>query len=89
MIERFKLGLDIGTADILSHYQRWRRFDNVTMLAVTDGLNRLFSHNIPPIKLARDLGMWAVGKIPPLKRFFMRHAMGLAGDLPELIRQPK
>ena len=72
---------------MLAHYQRWRRFDNVTMLAVTDTLNRLFSNKVIPIQLARNLGLWTVGKIPPLKRFFMRHAMGLVGDLPDIIRE--
>ena len=37
--------------------RRWRRFDNVLMLAMTDGLNRLFSNNIGPLRLARDLGV--------------------------------
>jgi 2-octaprenyl-6-methoxyphenol hydroxylase len=87
--EKFRLGLDIGSEEVLNHYQRWRRFDNVTMLAVTDGLNRLFTNNILPIRAARDVGMWAVGMMPPLKRFFMKHAMGLSGDLPDLIRKQK
>jgi 2-octaprenyl-6-methoxyphenol hydroxylase len=30
--------------------------------------------------------MAAVNAMPPLKKFFMRHAMGLAGDLPRLMR---
>lgn len=83
--ERFRLGLDMGADDMLAHYQRWRRFDNVTMLAVTDGLNRLFSTRFLPVRLARGLGLAAVGKLPPLKRLFMRHAMGLVGDLPEVV----
>jgi 2-octaprenyl-6-methoxyphenol hydroxylase len=85
LVEQFRLGLDIGSNDVLEHYQRWRRFDNVTMLAVTDNLNRLFTNSILPIKLARGIGLWTVDKIPPLKRFFMRHAMGLVGDLPEMV----
>ncbi len=84
--ERFKLGLDIGAEDVLSHYQRWRRFDNVTMLAVTDNLNRLFGYSALPVRLARGLGLWGISKIPPVKRFFMRHAMGLVGDLPESVK---
>lgn len=84
---RFKLGLDVGAPDVLAHYQRWRRFDNVAMLAVTDGLNRLFSNHIVPVRLARGLGLWAVGKMPPVKRFLMRHATGLVGDLPAEVRQ--
>jgi 2-octaprenyl-6-methoxyphenol hydroxylase len=85
--ERARLGLDIGSAQALSHYQRWRRFDNTAMLAVTDGLTRLFGVGLPPVKLARGLGLWGVAHLPPLKRFFMRHAMGLTGDLPKMIRE--
>ena len=88
IIERFRLGLDIGADDVLTHYQRWRMFDNVTMLAVTDTLNRLFTISWPPVRLTRDLGLWTVSKMPPLKRLFMRHAMGLVGDLPRMI-QPR
>jgi len=84
--ERARLGLDIGADDVLSHYQRWRCFDNVTMLAATDTLNRLFSNRFPPLRLARGLGLWTVGKIPPLKRLFMRDAMGVLGDVPGLKR---
>ena len=87
LADKFRLGLDIGSSDVLLHYQRWRRFDNTAMLAVTDSLNRLFSNSLPPVRLARDLGMWAVSKLPPLKRFFMRDAMGLAGDLPAMMKE--
>lgn len=85
--EQHRKGLDIGNPEVLEHYQQWRRFDNTAMLAVTDGLNRLFSNNIAPVRLARDFGLWAVGKMPPLKRFFMRHAMGLEGDVPKLMKK--
>ncbi len=87
LAERHHAGLDIGDDATLAHYQQWRRFDNTTMLFVTDGLTRLFSNNIIPIKLARNFGMWAVGKMPPVKRFFMRHAMGYEGDMPRLARK--
>lgn len=87
IVEPFKLGMDIGAEDVLAHYQRWRRLDNVTMLAATDGMNRLFSNRVIPIQLARGFGLWAVGKMPPLKRFFMKHAMGLTGDQPILARK--
>lgn len=86
LTDAFRLGLDIGAPDVLERYQRWRRFDNMLMLALTDGLNRLFSNDITPIRLARTLGLGTVNRIPPLKRFFMRHAMGLVGDLPRLLR---
>jgi 2-octaprenyl-6-methoxyphenol hydroxylase len=47
------------------------------MLAATDALDRLFSTDFFPLRLARDLGIAAVHRTPPLKRLFMRGAMGL------------
>lgn len=80
-----RLGLDIGTPDQLERYARWRRFDALVMASVTDGLNRLFSNDLPPLRLVRDLGLAAVNRMPALKRLFMRHAMGTVGDLPRLV----
>lgn len=86
IVEAARVGRDVGHADDLARYQRWRRLDNVMLVAVTDGLNRMFSNRIPPVRLARDFGLGVVGQVPPLKRFFMRHAMGVVGDLPRLLR---
>jgi len=86
LIDAKRLGLDIGAADTLERYVRWRRADNFTMVAATDLLNRLFSNDIKPLRLVRDVGLAAVNRVPPLRKFFVRHAMGLAGDLPKLIR---
>jgi 2-octaprenyl-6-methoxyphenol hydroxylase len=79
-------GRDFGERRVLARYEGWRRFDNAMMLAATDGLNRLFSNDIAPVRLARDVGLAAVNRIPALKRLFMRHAMGMLGDLPTLMR---
>ncbi len=69
-------GTDIGGAALLARYQARRRPDNMLMLAATDALDRLFSNDRPALRLARDLGIAAVHRLPPLKRLFMRHAMG-------------
>ena len=69
-------GRDPGDPALLTRYQRARRPDNMAMLAMTDGLDRLFSTNNPVVRLARDLGIAAVHRTPPLKRLFMRQAMG-------------
>jgi 2-octaprenyl-6-methoxyphenol hydroxylase len=71
------LGLDIGGDSILADYDHLRKFDNISMLAITDILNRLFSNNILPIRIARDIGLWTVGKLPMTKKLFMKHAMGV------------
>ncbi len=86
VVDARRLGLDPGDANLLERYSRWRRFDSVALCMVTDGLNRLFSNDLPPLRLARDLGMAAVNRAGPLKRFFIQHAMGLTGRLPRLIR---
>ncbi|HKS89068.1 MAG TPA: FAD-dependent monooxygenase, partial [Stellaceae bacterium] len=86
VIDQRRRGLDIGDDGVLDAYQRWRRADAILLAAVTDGLNRLFSNEIPPVRLARDVGLAIVNRLPPLKRVLMRHAMGLIGDLPRLAR---
>jgi 2-octaprenyl-6-methoxyphenol hydroxylase len=86
LVDAKRLGLDIGALDTLERYAQWRRADNLTMVAATDTLNRLFSNDIKPLRLVRDLGLGTVNRVPALRRFFQRHAMGLVGDLPRLIR---
>jgi len=86
IVETARLGLDIGADDVLRRYERWRRFDAMALVAVTDGLNRLFSNSIPPVRFVRDLGLAGVNLVAPAKRFFMRHAMGVVGDLPRLMK---
>lgn len=86
LVEARRTGQDIGALSVLEKYERWRRFDNNLMLGVTDALVKLFSNDVEPVMLARDLGMAAVNQLPDLKRFFMRHAMGTVGELPRLMR---
>jgi 2-octaprenyl-6-methoxyphenol hydroxylase len=86
LVDAHRLGLDIGSSAVLEDYERWRRFDTMLLIAVTDSLNRLFSNDIAPLRLMRDMGLAAVGRLPPLKRLFMRHAMGAAGPRPRLLR---
>ena len=86
VIDAKRLGIDIGEVGVLEKYQKWRRFDNSLMVAMTDGLNRLFSNDISPIKVFRDLGLGAVNKANPLKKLLMLHAMGSIGNLPRLLK---
>jgi 2-octaprenyl-6-methoxyphenol hydroxylase len=86
VIDARRLGLDIGEDTLLARYERWRRSDALQLATVTDGLNRLFSNTIAPVRLLRDLGLAVVNHLPPLKRLLMRDAMGLTGDLPRLFR---
>ncbi len=86
LLDAARLGQDIGARDVLKRYERWRRFDSVTLAASTDALNRLFSNDIAPIRALRDLGLGIVDSIGPARRFFMRHAGGDVGKLPRLMK---
>jgi 2-octaprenyl-6-methoxyphenol hydroxylase len=77
LIEASEHGADLGAPELLRRYQRRRRPDNLLMLAATDALDRLFSNDNQLLRLARDIGIAAVHRAPPLKRLFMRQAMGL------------
>ena len=86
VLEAVSLGLDPGGLDVLARYERWRRFDSFTLAMAMDGLNRLFSNDIAPLRMARDLGMGIVDRIGPMRRFLMRHAGGDVGRLPRLMK---
>jgi 2-octaprenyl-6-methoxyphenol hydroxylase len=81
-----RLGLDPGDANTLERYQRWRRFDTMSMGAATDGLNRLFSNENDALRIVRDVGLGLVERMPALKRVFIREAAGFTGDVPKLLK---
>jgi 2-octaprenyl-6-methoxyphenol hydroxylase len=86
VVDAVRMGLDPGDATVLERYQRWRRFDTMTMCVSTDALNRLFSNRSDVVRLARDVGLGLVDRLPALKRLFIREAAGLAGEVPKLLR---
>ncbi len=77
LIQAFQRGEDMGAPGLLRRYQRRRRPDNLLMLLATDALDRLFSNDNPMLRLARDIGIAAVDRTPPLKRLFTHYAMGI------------
>jgi 2-octaprenyl-6-methoxyphenol hydroxylase len=85
--DALRLGLDPGSPDVLEAYERARRADITAMGLMTDGLNRLFSNDLLPLRLLRDLGLGLVDRMPGLKRFFIREAAGLSDrNAPRLLR---
>lgn len=80
------VGLDPGEVSILERYQRWRRFDNVTMALGMEFFDKMFSNDFAPLRAVRTLGLAAVNAVGPARRFFMKYAGGAAGSLPKLLR---
>ena len=69
-------GEDIGAETTLVRYQELRRFDACFFGAVTDGLNRLYSNDIPVLPVFRQVAIGALNRMPGLKRQFVRMAAG-------------
>jgi 2-octaprenyl-6-methoxyphenol hydroxylase len=78
--------MDLGDAQLLARYQRWRALDNFLVAATTDGLTRLFGLPGRAPRAIRRLGLDVVAHIPPLKRRFMAEARGETGALPRLLQ---
>lgn len=66
----------IGDARVLERYARARREDVLLMQVTTDALARLFGSDIEPLRMARNLGLNLLDRLPLLKRRLIAHAMG-------------
>jgi len=85
LVEGSRLGLDLGDAQLLARYERWRALDAFLVAAVTDGLTRLFGLPGPLPRAVRRFGLGIVERTPTLKRRFMAEARGQSGQLPRLL----
>jgi len=86
VVDAARLGIDLGQADVLDRYQRWRRFDTMAMGLATNSLNFLFSNESNLLRTVRDIGLGLVDRAPPLKSLFIRQAAGLSGEVPRLLK---
>lgn len=86
IVDAARLGIDLGQADVLDRYQRWRRFDTMAMGLATNSLNFLFSNHSTLLRTMRDIGLGLVDRTPPLKNLFIRQAAGLTGEVPRLLK---
>lgn len=77
---------DPGNLNILRRYERWRKAENRIMMTVMDGFKYLFEDQSPPLPLLRNAGMDLVDSLLPVKKWIMCRAMGLAGDVPEIVQ---
>lgn len=85
VVDGARTGLNLGDAQILARYDRWRGLDNLMMSAATDILTRLFGLPGDASSAIRRFGIGMVQRIPPLKDQFMAEARGESGDLPKLL----
>ena len=86
LMQAWRQKRDIASLATLRKYERWRRGENALMMYSMSGFKQLFSNDNLLLQSLRNTGLNLVNRIPPLKHRFMRQAMGLEGDLPEIAR---
>jgi len=79
-------GRDLGAFETLKVYADWRERDQKAVALMTDGLVRLFTNPLLPVRIARNLGLLALDLTPSVKYFLTRQFMGVNGRLPRLAR---
>lgn len=77
-------GQDIADLAVLKRYEHMRRLENLKMMTVMDVFYQVFSNDVLPLKILRNLGLGVAERILPVKNKVMRGAMGLEGRLPKL-----
>lgn len=69
-------GLDLGAISTLKRYPRQRKADNLALMAAMEGFKRGFGTREPLIHVLRNVGLDWVNRSSPLKRWFIRQALG-------------
>jgi 2-octaprenylphenol hydroxylase len=87
IIQAKRANRPIASQRVLRRFERWRKGDNLTMMASMDAINKIFKVSVLPLVMLRSDGMNRINKNDLIKQFFNRYAMGLRSDLPSLAHQ--
>lgn len=68
---------DIASLKVLQRYERRRKPDNLLMQSGMDLFYTLFSNELKPVQLLRNLSLLVADKSGPLKRQALKYALGL------------
>lgn len=77
---------DIGLYQNLRYFERWRKTEAAQMVASMELLKQLFAGDNPLHKALRDVALVVTDQVSPLKKSFIKQAMGLSGELPLLAK---
>lgn len=80
---------DLRQPKILRRYERWRKSENLLAVGVIDGIGRMFRSADPGLVSLRSAGMDLVGRSAILRRALVTRALGLAGEVPNMVRTPR
>lgn len=79
-------GESLAEERVLGRFERRRMPQNLAMMAAMESFERLFQADAPALRWLRNAGLRRVEALPMAKTLFVRQALGLSGDLPELAR---
>lgn len=77
-------GEDIGSDLTLARYDSVRRVDIQTRTTAVDLLNRSLLTDLLPVQAVRSLGLYAAGRVGPLRRILMREGITPVAGRPRL-----
>jgi 2-octaprenyl-6-methoxyphenol hydroxylase len=86
LVDGARLGLDLGDAQLLARYQRWRSLDTLAVAVATDSLTRIYGVPGRAASAVRRFGMGLIDRLEPVKSRFNAEARGTSGDVPLLLR---
>lgn len=89
LLKAVNSGKNIADLNTLAAYEKSRRRHNQLMMQVMDSFYRVFSNDIGPLKVVRNIGLSVAGHLGPARKKVMDFAMGLEGPLPALARKEK
>ena len=79
-------GEKLADSRVLGRFERRRMPHNLAMMAAMEGFQRLFQSDSLTLRLARNAGLDLVDGLEDAKALFVRQALGLSGDLPDLAK---
>ncbi|MGE8384091.1 MAG: FAD-dependent monooxygenase, partial [Pseudomonas putida] len=86
LVNACERGERLADVKVLSRYERRRMPHNLALMAAMEGFERLFQANPLPLRWLRNSGLKLVEQMPEAKAVFVRQALGLSGDLPDLAK---
>jgi 2-octaprenylphenol hydroxylase len=86
LLQSAERGERLADLKVLSRYERRRMPHNLALMAAMEGFERLFQADPLPVRWLRNTGLKLVDRMPEAKALFVREALGLTGDLPDLAK---
>jgi len=86
LLEAVGRGEDVGALGVLRAYERWRKSEVVLMATAIEAFDRLLAHGTGPVARVAQAGLSLVNRSQELRRFFIRRALGVTGELPQAAR---